>query len=168
MKSIVVGGGCFWCVEAVFQRVKGVYEVTSGYAGGTEKDPSYYNHGSHAEVVKIDYDENIIELSTIIEMFFYTHDPTTLNRQGVDIGMSYRSIILSDEDEIKTVKQERDRAQNLWDDPIVTEIEVLDKFYPAEDDHQDFYINNKSPGYCQVVINPKIAKFDQKFSQYLK
>lgn len=169
MKTIVLGGGCFWCIEAVYQRVKGVDKVVSGYAGGDLKDPTYENHGNHAEVVQITYDESVIDLENLLEIFLYVHDPTTVNRQGNDIGTQYRSIILCNdyiESEIahSVIKGNRD----LWENPIVTEIGLLDKFYRAEDYHQDYYNQNQNAGYCQVIINPKIAKFEQKFSKYLK
>ncbi len=168
MKSIVLGGGCFWCIEAVFQRVKGVSKVVSGYAGGDLESPSYENHGSHAEVAKITYDESVIKLPKLLEIFFYIHDPTTLNRQGNDVGESYRSIILCDESELGIAQEAKKEAQNLWDDPIVTEILVLDKFNPAEDYHQNYFNQNQSNPYCQVVINPKVAKFETKFKGFMK
>lgn len=168
MSSIVLGGGCFWCIEAVFQRAKGVESVVSGYAGGEEANPTYQEHGNHAEVVQITYDESVISLKTMLEIFFSIHDPTTLNFQGNDYGEQYRSIILCSESELKDVAEARDKAQADWDDPIVTEVKVLDKFYPAENYHQNYYNNNTSAGYCQVIINPKIAKFEKKFSEYLK
>lgn len=168
MKTIVIGGGCFWCIEAVFQRVIAVEKVVSGYAGGDLLDPSYENHGSHAEVVQITYDDSIISLEKIFEIFFYVHDPTTVNQQGNDRGTQYRSIILCGnhiETEIahSTIKGIKD----LWPNPIVTEVNLLEKFYPAEQYHQDYFNNNQNNPYCQVVINPKIAKFEQKFADYL-
>jgi peptide-methionine (S)-S-oxide reductase len=169
MKSIVIGGGCFWCIEAVFQRVKGVEKVVSGYAGGDLIDPTYENHGSHAEVVQITYDESIIDLKTLLEIFFYVHDPTTVDRQGNDVGTQYRSIILcNDYIESEIAHSVIKGCKELWENPIVTEVSLLDVFYPAEDYHQDYYNQNQNAGYCQVVINPKIAKFEQKFSEYLK
>jgi len=169
MKTIVLGGGCFWCVEAVYQRVKGVESVVSGYAGGDLLDPSYENHGTHAEVVQITYDENAITLQKLLEIFFYAHDPTTIDQQGNDIGTQYRSIILcNDHLEIDTARETISGVQDLWPNPIVTEVKLLDTFYPAEDHHQDYYNQNQGSGYCQVIINPKIAKFEAKFSEYLK
>lgn len=174
MKTIVLGGGCFWCVEAVFQRVKGVESVVSGYAGGgTEVEPHYWKLHSgkytHAEVVQITYDENIISLEKLFEIFFYTHDPTTLNQPGTaDEGLEYRSIILCAADELELANRAKEKAQKLWDKPVITEVAEIDKFYPAEENHQNYYNNNQSAGYCQVIINPKIAKFSQKFSEYLK
>lgn len=169
MKSIVLGGGCFWCIEAVFQRVIGVEKVVSGYAGGDLPNPSYENHGTHAEVVQISYDESVINLKKLLEIFFYVHDPTTLNQPGTaDSGPSYRSIILTDAQELDIAIQAKEKAQALWDNPVITEIAVLETFYPAEDYHQDFYNQNQGVGYCQVIINPKIAKFQIKFAEYLK
>lgn len=169
MKSIVLGGGCFWCLEAVYQQVRGVDKVVSGYAGGGIEDtPSYENHGNHAEVVQLEYDESQISLDTILEIFFYIHDPTTLNRQGYDQGPAYRSIILCAENEIVLAKKSKTLAQPLWDDPIVTEIKVLDSFHRAEDYHQDFYNQNQPSGYCQVIINPKLSKLKANFDKYLK
>ena len=169
MKKIVFGGGCFWCIEAVFQRVKGVEKVVSGYAGGDLIDPTYENHGSHAEVVQITYDESIIDLKTLLEIFFYVHDPTTVDRQGNDVGTQYRSIILcNDYIESEIAHSVIKGCKELWENPIVTEVSLLDKFYPAEDYHQDYFNKNPRNGYSQVIINPKIAKFEKKFSEYLK
>ncbi|MCA9346713.1 peptide-methionine (S)-S-oxide reductase MsrA [Candidatus Saccharibacteria bacterium] len=168
MKTIVLGGGCFWCIEAVFQQVKGVENVISGYAGGTTDNPNYSNIGDHAEVAQISYDEKVINLEQILEIFFGVHDPTTLNFQGNDYGEQYRSIILCKDSELETANKAKEMAQNNWDDPIVTEIKILDKFYPAETYHQNYYNNNTSAGYCQVVINPKLDKFRNNFKKYLK
>lgn len=167
MKTIVLGGGCFWCIEAVYQQVKGVQNVVSGYAGGDTANPTYDNHGDHAEVVQLIYDEKTIALTTILEIFFYIHDPTTFNRQGYDVGTAYRSIILCDQSEIEEAEKAKKKASKLWDDPIVTEIKCLNKFYKAEDYHQDFYNQNQNSGYCQVIINPKLSKLKSKFSKYL-
>ena len=170
MNTIVLGGGCFWCIEAVFQRVKGVENVVSGYAGGgTESDPSYFNHGEHAEVVQITYNPEIISLEKLLEIFFGVHDPTTTNQPGTaDSGPSYRSIILCSEAELPIATKARDEAQKNWDDPIITEIKPLDAFYPAEDYHQNYYNQNPEQSYCQVIINPKLAKFRKHFQEYLK
>jgi len=167
-KTIVLGGGCFWCIEAVYQRVKGVEKVVSGYAGGAKDNPTYHDHGDHAEVVQLTYDENIVSIETIFEMFFYTHNPTTINAQGNDYGEQYRSIILCAENELETARTAKQKSQELWDKPVVTEIKILDKFYEAEDYHQDYYNQNQSAGYCQAIINPKIAKFEKKFADFLK
>jgi methionine-S-sulfoxide reductase len=174
MKTIVLGGGCFWCIEAVYQRVKGVEEVESGYAGGgTEIVPSYWDLHSgkygHAEVVKVTYDPKLLSLEKILEIFFYSHDPTVTRQPGTgDDGPEYRSIILCDKEELKLANSAKENAQKLWDDPILTEVVEIDKFYAAEDNHQNFYNNNPNVGYCQVIINPKIAKFEKKFKDILK
>ena len=174
-QSIVLGGGCFWCTEAVFKMLKGVVLVQSGYAGGTTKNPTYEEICSgktgHAEVIKIDYDADSISLETLLTVFFATHDPTTKDRQGNDVGTQYRSILLCDnQEQIKICEQ---FIQNLNDSsefgaPITTEIKLLDVFYPAEDYHQNYYQENKNQPYCQVVINPKLAKVQEKFASLLK
>jgi methionine-S-sulfoxide reductase len=169
MKTIVIGGGCFWCIEAVFQRVNGIIKVVSGYAGGDLLDPTYDNHGSHAEVVQLTYDESLISLEKIFEIFFNVHDPTTVNQQGNDRGTQYRSIILCNNHIETEIAHSVIRGiKELWNNPIVTEVNLLDKFYPAENYHQNYYNNNQTAGYCQVVINPKLSKFEQKFSELLK
>lgn len=167
MNTIVIGGGCFWCIEAVYQQVRGITSVVSGYAGGDIPNPTYENHGTHAEVVQLTYDENSIDLATILAIFFYVHNPTTLNRQGNDVGIQYRSIILCTEEEIAIAEHAKKEAQELWEDPIVTEIKILDRFYRAEDYHQDYFNQNQNNPYCQVVINPKLAKFREKFQELL-
>lgn len=174
MKTIVLGGGCFWCTEAVFQRVKGVEKVVSGFAGGEpDEEPDYWKihdaDNNHAEVVQVTYDETVINLRVILEIFFGTHDPTTSQQPGTaDSGSEYRSIILCSEDELDTAQAAKDAAQKNWDQPIITEIKLLDTFTPAEEAHQNYYNENQSAGYCQVIINPKIAKLEQKFAEYLK
>ncbi len=168
MKSIVLGGGCFWCLEAVYQQINGIEKVTSGYAGGTLNNPSYHKHGDHAEVIKVQYNENKISLKKIFEVFFSIHDPTTVNRQGNDVGSQYRSIILcNDYLESNIAHEVIDGISELWDNPVVTEVNLLDKFYPAEDYHQDFYKKNPGNSYCQVIINPKLSKFKKNFSHLL-
>jgi peptide-methionine (S)-S-oxide reductase len=168
-KKIVLGGGCFWCLEAVYQRVRGVEAITSGYAGGSSVDPTYYGHADHAEVIKISYDDSQIDLGRLLEIFFTIHDPTTLNRQGADVGSQYRSIILPENDkDLETAEQARTLAAKDWNEPIVTEIKLLDIFYPAEDYHQNFYNQNQSNPYCQVVINPKLKKFEENFADVLQ
>ncbi len=171
----VLGGGCFWCLESIFDQIKGVKSAESGYAGGTVKNPTYQQvcSGStgHAEVVRIAYDKDIITYRDLLEVFFYIHDPTTLNRQGNDVGSQYRSIILyKNQEQEKIAKEviEELEEQNIYDDPIVTEVEPLDAFYLAEDYHQNYYENNRGQGYCQMVISPKIGKFKEKFSDLLK
>ncbi len=174
-ETIVLGGGCFWCTEAVFKMLKGVISVEPGYAGGTKENPTYEEvcNGStgHAEVIKIEYDADVIPLETILTVFFATHDPTTMNRQGNDIGPQYRSIILysTEQQKITAEKFIKDlNASSNQGKPIVTEIGSLDKFYPAEDYHKNYYENNKNQAYCQVIINPKLKKVQEKFAELLK
>lgn len=165
-KTIVLGGGCFWCLEAVFNRIKGI-EAISGYAGGTIKNPSYDQVCSgktgHAEVVKINYDPTIITLEEILEIFFEIHDPTTLNRQGYDIGTQYRSIILyTNTDEKKTIEEVMKKAEKKWKEKIVTEVKQLREFYIAEDYHQNYFDKNPNERYCRFIIQPKIDKLKKE------
>jgi len=165
------GGGCFWCTEAVFRELRGVEKVESGYAGGTVPNPSYEavcsGRTGHAEVVQVTYDPSVISYRDLLEVFFATHDPTTLNRQGADAGTQYRSTVLYADDEQRRAAEEviaeleRDGA---FADPIVTTLEPLDRFYPAERYHQDYYARNGRQPYCQIVIAPKLSKFRQKFA----
>lgn len=172
LDSIVLGGGCFWCVDTVFRRVKGVESVTAGYAGGEQANPSYWDlhkpGNSHAEVIKVDFEPNTISLEKILKIFFAVHDPTTKDRQGNDKGPEYRSIILYSDHQKQTVEATMSEAQELWDDPIVTEVKELDEFYPAEDEHQDYFNKNPSQAYCQIIINPKLQKFQKEFKELLK
>ncbi len=171
MEKAYLAGGCFWCIEALYQRVKGVELVVSGYAGGGSADsPTYRDHGNHAETVEVTFDPKVIDYETIVAMFWSAHNPTTLNRQGNDVGPAYRSIILTTSDEQQsTAEKSRDETgQPLWDDPIVTEIRPLDTFSEAEDYHQDYFNQNPNNPYCQVIINPKLAKFKKKFAHLLK
>jgi peptide-methionine (S)-S-oxide reductase len=166
-EKATLGGGCFWCVEAVYERLPGILSVTSGYAGGQTENPTYEQIGTgktgHAEVVQIEYDPEKISYQKIIDLFWDAHDPTTLNRQGADVGTQYRSIILTaSEDEARIAKESRDRAQGEFKSPIVTEIVPLEKFYPAEDYHQDFYRENPMHPYNLAVIRPKLQKLDDK------
>lgn len=171
--SIVLGGGCFWCLDALYRRVKGITSVVSGYAGGDGGKPSYWDLHSpgnkHAEVVKVEFDLGQIDLHTILDIFWTMHDPTSLNKQMYDEGPEYRSIILFNSKEQKQVIDQsiEDTAKNLWSKPITTEIKPLDQFWPAEDYHQDYFNKNPEQGYCQIIINPKLAKFKQKFSHLL-
>jgi peptide-methionine (S)-S-oxide reductase len=172
MKKIVLGGGCFWCIEAVYLNVKGVKSAISGYAGGARANPTYENICSgatgHAEVVEIEYDEDNISLEEILDIFFEIHDPTTLNAQGADRGTQYRSVIYySDEDEKNKILKSIDKHQKSFKDKIVTEVSPLPKVYKAEEYHQNYYNRNSSQGYCQVVITPKLQKFMNKFEKYL-
>jgi peptide-methionine (S)-S-oxide reductase len=175
LKTAVFGGGCFWCVEAVFKRLKGVEEVVSGYAGGDMEKPSYEDVSSgktgHAEVIKFSFDPEVIKYESLLDVFFASHDPTTLNRQGNDTGTQYRSAIYYSDVDQKAMAEkyihELD-AEGTFGAPIVTEIKELGKFYPAEDYHQNFYDNNRQYPYCTFVIDPKITKLRQKFAHLLK
>lgn len=168
------GAGCFWCVEAVFQELKGVLKVESGYSGGHVDNPTYkqicYENTGHAEVTRIVYDPTVITFSDLLEVFWSTHDPTTMNRQGNDVGTQYRSVIYYHDDEQKALAQRSltEVGQPLWEDKIVTEISPLINYYPAEDYHQNYYSLNPNQGYCRVIINPKVAKLREKFADKLK
>jgi len=169
-----IGGGCFWCIEAIFSEVKGIQSVTSGYSGGTVKNPSYREVTSgrtgHAEVVQLAFDPEIISCRDILEIFFHLHDPTTLNRQGADVGTQYRSVIFFHNDEqervARKVFEEIDRS-DLWENPLVTEISPLQEFYIAEDYHQNYYSNNPNQPYCTFVISPKLSKLRKLFKDKL-
>lgn len=164
--SIVLGGGCFWCVEALYERVEGVSAVVSGYAGGHTANPTYQQIGrgdtGHAEVVQIQYDPAVVSLDKLLEFFWVAHDPTTLNRQGADVGPQYRSIILpANEAEMAAANASLKAAQSGFTDPIVTEIKLLERFYKAEGYHQDYFNNNPDAPYCRYVIAPKLKKLEQ-------
>jgi peptide-methionine (S)-S-oxide reductase len=163
MQKATLGGGCFWCLEAVFQRLNGVHSVVSGYAAGKTKNPTYREicsgNTGHAEVIQIEFDPAVISYGELLDAFWACHDPTTLNRQGADQGTQYRSIILFHNEEQKAeAVRSRQNAQKEFSDPIVTEIVPLPEFYPAEDYHQNYYNDNRAAGYCQVVIRPKLQK----------
>jgi len=163
-----LGGGCFWCLEAIFERIDGVVEVVSGYAGGTTPDPTYEDvctgTTGHAEVVQVRFDPKRISYAGILEAFFNAHDPTTLDRQGADAGTQYRSIILyADEGERKAAEAARQAAQKHWKDRVVTQIVPLQRFYRAEDYHQDYFNSNRTAGYCRVIIAPKLEKLKLPF-----
>ncbi len=171
--TIVIGGGCFWCLDALFSLVNGVHDVTCGYAGGKTDNPTYEavcsGSTGHAEVVKITFDETVISLHEIFAIFWATHDPTTPNQQGADIGTQYRSIILyADEAQKNSAQDALAQAQQWWAQPIVTEIQPLRTFYEAEPYHQDYFLHNPNQAYCQIVINPKLAHFRSSFRKYLK
>ncbi len=169
------GNGCFWCTEAIFQRLNGVENVVPGYAGGTSENPTYYEvvtgFTGHAEVIQISYNPEVISYRELLDVFFYTHDPTTLNRQGNDIGTQYRSAIYyhdkDQKNDAKTIIKQLE-LEKVYEDKIVTEITRLDKFYLAENYHNDYYNNNKNEGYCRAVINPKLDKFVKKYKSKLK
>ena len=170
-----LGAGCFWCVEAIYQQLDGVIKLESGYSGGQMAQPTYEEvctgRTGHAEVIQVTFDPQKISFKELLEVFFRTHDPTTLNRQGADIGTQYRSAIFyHSEEQRKTaeaVKQETDAAK-IWDDPIVTEIARFDAFYKAEEYHQNYYNQNSNQPYCRMVINPKLSKFKKEFKNKLK
>jgi len=169
------GGGCFWCTEAIFSNLKGVKSVTAGYAGGSTKEPSYKDICSgetgHAEVIHITFDRSIITYKVLLSIFFDTHNPTTLNRQGADVGTQYRSVIFYHNTTQKESATELIAAltkEQVFETPIVTEITAFNNYYPAENYHQNYYENNKNAGYCRMVINPKLAAFIEKYKLLIK
>jgi peptide-methionine (S)-S-oxide reductase len=169
-----LGGGCFWCLEAVYERMDGVTDVTSGYAGGDVPNPSYRQvctgTTGHAEVVQLTFDPEVVSYRALLEVFFTIHNPTTKDRQGADVGPQYRSIILHHDDEQRQVAEnviQMLEDENVFTDPIVTEVEPLDTFYEAEAKHQDYYARNSSQPYCQSVISPKVSKLRQKHADKL-
>lgn len=175
MKTAVFGGGCFWCTEAIFEQLRGVISVIPGYAGGHTKNPTYEEvcagKTGHAEVIKIEYNPDQIEYKDLLTVFFATHDPTTLNRQGNDVGTQYRSIILStDERQNREVEESIKQINKSSPEgrPIVTEVKPLENFYQAEDYHRQYYHKNQSQPYCQLVINPKLEKLQKQFADLLK
>ncbi|MCY4576095.1 MAG: peptide-methionine (S)-S-oxide reductase MsrA [Chloroflexi bacterium] len=170
LQTATLGGGCFWCLEAVYELVNGVESVVSGYAGGHVVNPSYEQvctgTTGHAEVTQVTYNPSVVSLSHILDIFFTIHDPTTLNRQGYDVGPQYRSIILYHDDEQKAEAEaaiKRVSEQGLYRDPLVTQVEPLDIFYQAESYHQEYFRSNPGASYCQVIIEPKVAKFREKY-----
>lgn len=172
VQTITLGAGCFWCVEAVFESIPGVISAVSGYSGGTIKNPGYREvctgRTGHAEVVQVSFDSAIVPLDAILDVFFATHDPTTLNRQGADVGTQYRSAIYFHEDgQEAVIAAALLRAQANWDNPIVTEVQAFEVFYPAEDYHQAYYELNQEAPYCRAVIAPKMAKFRKEFATKL-
>ena len=175
LETATFGAGCFWCVEAVFLQLKGVHQVISGYTGGTTANPDYRSvctgTTGHVEVVQIEFDPDVISFRELLDVFWHTHDPTTLNRQGNDTGTQYRSAIYYHSDIQRSIaeesKAETDKS-NLWNDPIVTEITPIDIFYVAEDYHQNYFELNPTQPYCQFVIHPKMKKFTKDFKDKLK
>lgn len=174
-ETITLAGGCFWCTEAVFTDLKGVNEVVSGYTGGHVSSPTYEQictgTTGHAEAIQVHFDPSVISLHDILTIFFTLHDPTTLNRQGADQGTQYRSAVFYSSEEQRAVTQTviaEIEASEIWPDPIVTEVTALSEFYPAEDYHQRFYARNQGNMYCQVVINPKVAKLRASFADKLR
>lgn len=175
MEIATLGAGCFWCVEAVFQNLKGVQKVVSGYSGGKIANPSYKEvcagTTGHAEVAQITFDPSVVSFEEVLEVFFQTHDPTTLNRQGNDIGTQYRSAIFYHSQSQKEIAERVIAAlikAQVWDKPIVTEVVAFEKFYPAEDYHQNYFNLNGDQPYCQYVVRPKVEKFKKVFSHKLK
>jgi peptide-methionine (S)-S-oxide reductase len=170
-----LGGGCFWCLEAVFNDLRGVTRVVSGYTGGQLPNPSYYQvctgRTGHAEVIRIEFDPRVVSYKELLQVFFTIHDPTTLNRQGADVGTQYRSAIFYHSPEqaaaARQVMQEL-AAEHVWPDPIVTEVVPLQEFYPAEDYHQEYFAQNPQEPYCRAVVAPKVAKFRKQYLARLK
>ncbi len=174
IETATLGGGCFWCLEAAFQGVEGVQSVVSGYAGGPDAQPTYHQvctgTTGHAEVVEIGFDDTRVDFETLLEVFFTIHDPTTLNRQGADVGSQYRSVIFYHSDAQREVAERviaRLDVEGVWPDPIVTQVEPAPTFYPAEAHHQGYYSRNPSQGYCRVVISPKLAKLRARHAALL-
>ena len=170
-----LAGGCFWCLEAVFDELKGVEKVQSGYAGGTRANPTYEEvctgATGHAEVVQVTFDSDVISYRDLLDVFFTIHDPTTLDRQGNDVGTQYRSAVFYHDSEQKAAAEQTIKeleAAHTWDDPVVTRIEPLKAFFPAEDYHRDYFERNPNQGYCRVVIAPKVAKARKLFLEKLK
>jgi peptide-methionine (S)-S-oxide reductase len=175
LDTLVLGGGCYWCVEAVYERLEGVEEVVSGYSGGEMKDPSYEQVCSgrtgHAEVVRVVFDSTKTSVYDVLKVFFTVHDPTTLNRQGADVGTQYRSVIFYRNEEQRKISIELIASLNsekAYSSPIVTEVSPLINFYLAEDYHQDYYAKNPNQGYCRLVVQPKVEKFEKVFKDKLK
>ena len=175
LETITLAGGCYWCVEAVYENLNGVQSAVSGYAGGKNVNPTYEDvstgKSGYAEVVQITYDKNATNLDEIFKVFFIVHDPSTLNRQGADVGTQYRSAIFYKNETQKKAAQTIINAMkkaSIYDRPIVTTLELLTKFYKAEDYHQNYYANNKNQPYCQMVIQPKMEKFEKLFKSRLK
>ncbi len=175
LEEATFGAGCFWCVEAIYDIVKGIEEAEAGYSGGHVKNPAYREVTSgktgHAEVARIVFDPEVISYEELLEIFWHTHNPTTLNRQGNDVGPQYRSVIFYHNEEQKKIAEQSLREtdkSDLWDDPIVTQIEPLENYYVAENYHQNYFKNNPNAGYCSFVIAPKVKKFKKEFSYLLK
>jgi peptide-methionine (S)-S-oxide reductase len=175
LEIATLGGGCFWCLEAIYVDLKGVEQVVSGYAGGHVKNPTYEQvcgkDTGHAEVVQVHFDPNVISYEDLLRIFFTIHDPTTLNRQGADVGPQYRSVIFYHDDEQRATAEKiiaEITAEKIWADPIVTQLEPFEEFFVAEPYHQEYFKRNPYQGYCQVVIAPKVVKFRQSFADRLK
>jgi peptide-methionine (S)-S-oxide reductase len=175
LQTATLAGGCFWCLEAVYDEIKGVHSVDSGYAGGHMDNPTYRavcnGDTGHAEVIQVHFDPNVVSYRDLLNVFFAIHDPTTLNRQGADVGTQYRSAIFYHDEEQKKIAEDLIKelnTQEIWDRPIVTQVERLDKFYMAEDYHQEYFANNPYQPYCMAVVAPKVSKFRKHFLELLK
>ena len=175
LQTATLAGGCFWCLEAVYDEIKGVHSVESGYAGGHTPNPNYREvcggDTGHAEVVQVHFDPNVVSYRDLLNVFFAIHDPIFLNRQGADVGTQYRSAIFYHDDEQKKIAEELIKdlnAQQIWDKPIVTQVEKLDTFYMAEDYHQEYFARNPYQPYCMAVVAPKVSKFRKHFLELLK
>ena len=174
-QTAYIGGGCFWCMEAVYKELKGIVKVESGYAGGKTTNPSYKEVCSgttgHAEIIKLTYDPSVITYKDVIDIFWHVHNPTTLNKQGNDQGTQYRSVIFYESETEKQIAEKsmlEAQVQKVWTDPIVTEITPLQKFYLGEDYHQDYFANNPNQSYCVYVVSPKVEKFRKEYKELLK
>ena len=175
LETATLAGGCFWCLEAVFEQLNGVHAVESGYTGGEVDNPTYHQVCSgttgHAEVVQVQFDPSVISYRDLLGVFFATHDPTTLNRQGHDVGSQYRSAIFAsdpDQGRVATDLIAELDAEGIWSAPIVTEVTDLGRYYPAEEYHREYYRNNPDQAYCRAVVGPKVSKFRQRFAHLLK
>jgi methionine-S-sulfoxide reductase len=175
VETVTLAGGCFWCLDAVYDQIRGVTSVESGYSGGTVKNPTYKQvcegNTGHAEVVQVTFDPKVVTLRDLLEVFFVIHDPTTPDRQGADVGTQYRSAIFIRSPEQERVAREviaEIAREKMYDDPVVTEIVPFQEFFKAEDYHQDYYENNPTQGYCRAVISPKVSKFRTKFAELLR
>jgi peptide-methionine (S)-S-oxide reductase len=172
-ETATLGGGCFWCLDAAYREIEGVTHVVSGYAGGERPNPTYEQVSTgrtgHAEVVQVEFDPDVISYADVLDIFWAIHDPTTLNRQGADVGTQYRSVIFyADDDQRRVAEASRDAIQDAWPRPVVTEIVPLQAFYPAEEYHQDYFAKNPDQGYCQLIINPKLKKLRDRYAARLK
>ena len=172
-ETATLGGGCFWCLDAAYREIEGVTHVVSGYAGGERPNPTYEQvctgRTGHAEVVQVEFDPDVISYADVLDIFWAIHDPTTLNRQGADVGTQYRSVIFyADDDQRRAAEASRDAIQDAWPRPVVTEIVPLQAFYPAEEYHQDYFAKNPDQGYCQLIINPKLKKLRDRYAARLK
>jgi peptide-methionine (S)-S-oxide reductase len=172
-ETATLGGGCFWCLDAAYREIEGVTHVVSGYAGGERPNPTYEQvctgRTGHAEVVQVEFDPDVISYADVLDIFWAIHDPTTLNRQGADVGTQYRSVIFyANDDQRRAAEASRDAIGDAWPRPVVTEILPLEAFYPAEEYHQDYFAKNPDQGYCQLIINPKLKKLRDRYAARLK